>query len=325
MMDEARSLFVFHTNCQTQLNGFVNTVTYDINGLPTSVYVDFETDFTINQVGKHTGDVYVAWTLSETGTGDLYNAISQDNDIAFDNTDPASASTIIFTLTSSGTSPSVETFDVILDATLKYVNTDDYTIEMFRQQYTITVTVTSIDPVATSAPALSIQAGTTSNSYSPGTTDTAKGVSVASPLPPNFSLAASGGGFAHPDAIVVVASTSDTNYKVWHDTATTIQVRAGSAPTSTLMYEWPNGHALATATQESGSTNSVTFTLASVPTEVYNAGTVYIHLTVKFRDVQAGRRALRGLVEEHLDHVTAMVAPVQLVPRSSKELDDTTA
>ncbi len=91
------------------------------------------------------------------------------------------------------------------------------------------------------------------------------------------------------------------------------------------MYEWPNGRTSATATQESGSTNSVTFTLNSVPSEVYNAGTVYIHLTLKFRDVQAGRRALRGVVEEDLEDITTMVAPVQLVPLSSRESDDTTA
>jgi hypothetical protein len=323
MLVDEMSSKSYSANLQSQLNGFVNTVIYNSNGLPTSVDVGFQTDFTIDQVGKQVGDVYVAWTLSETGTGDLYSPISQDSDITLDSTNPASATTITFTLTPSGTSPSVETFDVILDASLMYVNTNDYTVEMFRQQYKITVTVTSVDPIATNPPSLATPAVIPSNVYSPGTTDTTKVASVLSPVPQNLNLVASGAPFAHPHPIVVMASTTDTNYKVWHASATSILIRDGSSPTSMLLYEWPAGLVSATSTAESGSTSSVTVTLNDVPTAIYNQGTIYIHLTVKFRDVHGGRRGLRRL-ERMEDGITTktMVIPVDLVPMDVKESDD---
>lgn len=310
----------------TQLVDF-GTVVYNGNGdgLPTSIPISFDSDFPIDQPGKTLGSAWVEWTLTENSGATLYNAINQDSNVAFTSTAAGPGNVMTFTLSPTGTPPPVGVTLVTLDVTIKYKNAAA-TMNMHQKLFKITITVVG----STATQALSTGQGSSTTTYTVQQgTGTATG-GVLTPLPNvGLTLVQSGTAVAWGSPIIVQTSTTDANYKLWLDTSQTIEVY-DAATAGNLLYVWPS--ALITApTLEGAASNSLAITLNSVPVTLYNKGTVYIFLKIKFRDTEGGRRVLRVPAVTHSSQIQmahrsleAMAensvdvsAPVELVPLDS--------
>ena len=313
---------VHQTHGATQLDTF-GTVVYNANGdgLPTSVPISFDSDFPIDQTTKSEGHMWVEWTLTENAPGDLYNAINQDNDVAYTSLAAGTNNLMTFTLAPSGTPPPVGVTTITLGVTIKYKNTATLTMNMHQKNFVITLTVTG----SAATQELSTADGSTTTTYTVQQGDDTNAGGVVSPLPASgLTLTQAGGGAAvgWGSPIIVEAGTDDTNYKLWLDTSVNVEVY-NAASGGDLLYVWPA--ALVDApTEEASASNNLSVTLNSVPVTLYNAGTVFVFLTIKFRDTEGGRRVLRipatrmqtyhRSLETMEESSVGVSAPVQLIP-----------
>jgi hypothetical protein len=254
--------------------------------------VSFDTDFDVDQSNKAVGYTYIEWTLTEDSGYSLYNTVDQVNNLSFDSTSKGTGRVATFTVNpTSGNTPAVgSTFVVTLGVTLKYVNTANLSLVMHSNIFTITLSIVGGENTQEVA-----STSTSTTAFSPATIDQPKSSLVATPAPPGLVLLPNGGSVAYPSPIVVVANANDATVNLWLDDTGSVEIRDGAEVTDTLLYVWPKSMVSATATTETPNTSSITITLHSVPVTLYNQGTIYVFLTVKFRDTEGDRRALRGL------------------------------
>jgi hypothetical protein len=96
---------------------------------------------------------------------------------------------------------------------------------------------------------------------------------------------------------------------VWLDASAPIEVK--NVFGTTVLYTWPSLQVSA-LTAEAGSSNTLTITLNAVPVTVYNMGTVYFHVTVRYRNTAGDQRNLRGLQEESESGTVKLTGHVNL-------------
>jgi hypothetical protein len=148
------------------------------------------------------------------------------------------------------------------------------------------------------------------------------------PLPVDgITFAQEGTSVAFGQPIVVKASTADTSYRLWLDAGAPVEIYNDVGG---LLYTWPAALVSAT-TVETGSSNTLSITLNSVPADLYNAAKVFVSLKIIFRDTEGGRRALRvGTAGNELTRYLAAYTPgetdvqtqVQMVPLESDSTSD---
>lgn len=283
------SRFPFHC----QVVGYSPTdgtgITYE-SGLPKTIPISFDTDFVVDQSNKGVGSTYMEWSLSEDSGNNLYNAVDQNNDLAFDQTSAGTGRVATFTLNPTGNGPAVgSTVVVTLHLSLKYVNTDSVTLLMHSRVFSVTLSILGAE---NSHPLVSSRVSTTT--FSPLSTDQSNNSEVTSPAPPGLALQQSGGSVTFPNPIVLAVDANDASYNVWFDSTVSVDIRDGAQVTDRLVYTWPASMVSASVTSQTSGVSSLAVTLSSVPVSLYNQETIYAFLSVKFLKTEGDRRALRG-------------------------------
>jgi hypothetical protein len=291
-----------------QLGDF-GTIVYTTpgDGMPTSVPVSFKSDFPMDQSNRAEGSAWIEWTLAENATDvDLYQSRTENTDLAYASTGATQSNVATFTLKRTALPPPVGVTKITITAAIYYKNSATVTVKMHEKIYEITLTATgtantTVTSTTNTASVTTFTAGTGAG--------TANGT-VVTPLPVGgISFAQEGGAVAFGSPIVLTASSTDVNYRLWLDTTGAVEIYNSAGVGGTLLYTWPA--ALVSAlTVETGSSNSLSITLNSVPADLYNAGNVFVSLKIKFRDVEGGRRALRiGTAGNELTRHLAVYTP----------------
>jgi len=315
---------VHESEAATELDGF-GTVVYQTpgDGMPLSVPINFKSDFPMDQSTRAEGNAWIEWTLAEDAAGvELYDARIENTDLTYGSTAASQSNLATFTLGRTAIPPPIGVTKITITASLYYKNSGTVTVKMHEKIYEITLTATGTFNTAVTSTTSTASA----TAFVTGTgTGTATGT-VVTPLPVGgISFAQTGPAVAFGSPMLVTASSTDTNYRLWLDTTGAVEIYNSAGVGATLLYTWPA--ALVTATTvESGSSNTLLITLNSVPADLYNAANVFVSLKIAFRDVEGGRRALRvGSAANELTRNLVAYTPgetdvqtqVQMVPLDS--------
>ena len=113
-----------------------------------------------------------------------------------------------------------------------------------------------------------------------------------SQLPVDLSLISEGNVGMGQDIVLQIdeVGLDSTHYKIWLDRSHDIAVFT-EIELINQVYEWPIDFVAAVDTEDQAGV-SLTVTLKSVPTDLYNLGKVYVKLGVKFRDLAGDIRML---------------------------------
>ena len=307
-----------------QLGDF-GTVVYNTagDGMPSSVPIIFKSDFPLDQVNRAIGSAWIEWTLAEDAVDvELYESRVENTDLAYLATIASQNNVATFTLRRTTIPPPVGVTKITITASLYYKNSGTVTMKMHEKIYQMTLTATGTfnTTVTSTTSTASVTAFVTGNS-----TGTANGT-VVTPLPVGgISFTQTGPAVAFGSPMLVTASSTDPNYRLWLDTTGAVEIYNSAGVGGTLLYTWPAALVTAT-TAESGSSNTLLITLSSVPAAMYNYANLFVSLKIAFRDVEGGRRALRvGTAGNELSRNLVAYTPgeadvqtqVQMVPLDS--------
>ena len=256
--------------------------------MPTSVSIDYVSDFGTAQTSSTTDETWLEWSMV---AGDTYYSGSPPGTLSVD-----SSSQFTISLTRSGTDPTVGDYTVTLKVKLNY-NNGGTEFLMDEVDYSFNVNVAGV--ASTTDISTPSAANTNGNfNYADVTEDTTGNGQVVSAIPGNLELAQVGGTASFGEDITIQATTSTPGYTIWIDATENI-LASDDLTFDGSDYEWPNDAVTSSVSSETGITNSVDITLKSVPAEVFNYGSVYVQLTVHFRDASNdSRRSLRSLDED---------------------------
>jgi hypothetical protein len=196
--------------------------------------------------------------------------------------------------------PPTGDYTILMAVRLEYNNNGDIVV-MDAAEYTFTVNVAGSESSAVynSGSGSSVTGGYTNADVAE--TETASGTVVSAP-PASLDVGHTSGGANLQDDIVLTAQiTGDdiADFTLWLETGD--QVRMDSSVLFTTdPYVWPAAAMVIEAGKDAevSGTSSVTLTLKSVPVYLYNSGTVFVEMTVHYRDESndlGARRALRAL------------------------------
>lgn len=308
-----------------QLDGF-DTISYQTpgDGMPLIVPIFFKSDFPMDQSTRAVGNAWIEWTLAEDAAVVLYADRVENTDLAYSTTTASQSNVATFTLHRTAIPPPIGVTKITITATLKYKNSGSVTVMMHQKIYEITLTATGTSNTAVTS---TTNTASVTNFVTGTGTGTAAGT-VVTPLPVDgITFAQEGTSVAFGQPIVVKASTADTSYRLWLDAGAPVEIYNDVGG---LLYTWPAALVSAT-TVETGSSNTLSITLNSVPADLYNAAKVFVSLKIIFRDTEGGRRALRvGTAGNELTRYLAAYTPgetdvqtqVQMVPLESDSTSD---
>lgn len=295
--------------------------------MPLEVTVAYLSDFGTALGSAGNGNLWVDVEIALEGTGATAHYTAPNPQLK---TAPGATSFVV-DLKRNGVTPAVGAYTVIVSAKLKYqngaVDPDDVVVMDF-VKYTFNVNVAGGESSST----VDSSAGSTSGSFTNGgaTDEETSTGSVGSVFPPEgITLVQSSTNTALDADLVITASVTGGDaaagaYTMWIDPTEAISMDTAATFATADLYEWPDWAASSDQSTQIADNADVAVTLTSIPVKFYNAGSVFVQLTVHFRDQSAGadpdairaRRALRALQDSEgstglAGGSTEMVAQIQ--------------
>lgn len=256
--------------------------------MPTDISIQYISDFGQAVTSSASGKVWVEWSMTN---GNAYYTGSPPGALTVDSTTQFSIA-----LTRSGAAPVVGDYAIVLNIKLWY-HTAETDFKMDEVDYTFNVNIAG----AASSTIVSTGSGaTTGGSFNaPSITENSVGNGSVVSAAPSISLAQSGSNVAVGSDVILLATTASGTHTLWV-VPTDPVIASGDTTFDESDYEWPNPAVASDVTSETGTQSTVTIHLKSVPVEVFDLQTIYIRLTVHYRDIShdfGTRRALRRSLE----------------------------
>ena len=258
-------------------------------GFPTRIPIEFQTDFAANdQIDAIQEEVYFTYDVSGSAAS-YYSSHS----LVIQSTGPPSGQLeIVFVPDFLTQTPKIGFYQLVVGIDMFYKNVAG-DILMHMKTYAIDITLKGLEGSYLLGTSATIADHTQEVDSSQTHSDYA-----TSAQPEDLVLEQAGNGnepVAYGEDIVLHAGTIDTNYRVWLDTSNPIGVYDDPQMTN-IIYEWPLGLVGDdTATTEEEATNLLVVRLTIVPVELYYLGSIYVKLTIQFRDTEGDLLRTREL------------------------------
>lgn len=258
--------------------------------MPTTITIDYVSDFGQAETATSQGKAWLEWSMIN---GDTYYEATPGTLTV------QSATQFTLTLARSGVDPTgVGDYMIGIKVKLWY-NNGGQEFQMDEVDYTFIVNIAGA-PGSTLVHTTT--GATTSGSFSvPTVEETDVGIGEITSPTPTITLAQTGSNVAFGTDIVLEATTGSSSHTLWVDPTENIIASANLNFADELDYEWPNTAVTSSVSADSSptTTTTVTVNLKSIPVAIFELGTIYVQLTVHFRDnsndARRTRRFLRGL------------------------------
>ena len=280
--------------------GAFGDITYSDEGLPTEVNIAFTSDYAAVDTPATDNDISFTAALSGTAWDGNYYTNQPTLAVTTGGGNAGTEGNGNLAITLPAAVPPVGEYTVILNVDMNIRNQGSPVL-MHEKQYSITVNL--IGQAKTVL--LQTTDAATTTTYAETTITDDKTATVVSPNPAGLLLAQVGTNTAFGSDIVVKATNTDSGYKMWRDDAVVVKVYDNAAQ-DTLLYEWPEALVEESSNSEVGTAaadNELTVTLKSAPVALYNQLSIFVEISISFRDLDGDVRTrqlrLAGGDDEH--------------------------